>query len=272
MCQFVGGITTPKGTRVILQTMHALSVGAMFKNESHSIEEWIKHYLHHGVEHFYLINDNSTDDSVAILQPYIDKGLITLFQVKEPYYLGRQSALYNRHILPLLKESKWLLMIDIDEYVWSPMDVNLVAVLKQFEAYGQIQIPERVYGSNGHVIQPKYLVPSFTRREKIDPTASKRLKYFVNSSYEFTALNVHHANFTVKEHMTNPDKFIKVYPRTFRLNHYNCQSLEFWKQVKCTRGDADNYLVRTVADFASYDKNEEEELDLLNQNRSLYAT
>jgi glycosyltransferase involved in cell wall biosynthesis len=102
-----------------------LSVGAIFKNESHSIKEWIMHYLHHGVEHFYLINDNSTDNFMEILQEYIDKDIVTLFNVDEPYYLGRQRNLYNRHILPLLKESKWLLMVDLDEYVWSKLDINL---------------------------------------------------------------------------------------------------------------------------------------------------
>ena len=73
-----------------------LSVGAMFKNESHSIDEWIRHYLHHGVDHFYLINDSSTDNSKEVIQPYIDKGKVTLFEPDEPYYLGRQRNMYNR--------------------------------------------------------------------------------------------------------------------------------------------------------------------------------
>ena len=42
--------------------MYKLSVGSIFKNESQGIKEWIEHYLNHGVEHFYLINDNSNDN------------------------------------------------------------------------------------------------------------------------------------------------------------------------------------------------------------------
>ena len=58
---------------------HKLSVGAVFRNESHSIVEWIQHYLANGADHFYLINDDSTDNSVEIIQPYVDSGVVTLF-------------------------------------------------------------------------------------------------------------------------------------------------------------------------------------------------
>ena len=109
---------------------YKLSIGSMFKNESHSIREWIRHYLLHGVEHFYLINDNSTDNFMEQIKEYVDLNIITLFNVDEPYYLGRQRNLYNKHILPIAKETQWLLMVDLDEYVWSKLDVNLVNVLK----------------------------------------------------------------------------------------------------------------------------------------------
>ena len=51
--------------------IYKLSVGALFKNESHSIKEWIKHYLYHGVEHFYLIDDGSTDNYLEEIQEFI---------------------------------------------------------------------------------------------------------------------------------------------------------------------------------------------------------
>jgi len=39
-----------------------LGIGAVFKNESHIMIEWIEHYLSHGVDTIYLINDESTDN------------------------------------------------------------------------------------------------------------------------------------------------------------------------------------------------------------------
>jgi hypothetical protein len=248
-----------------------LSVGAMFKNESHSIKEWITHYLHHGVEHFYLINDNSNDNSVDIIQEYVDTGLITLFNVVEPYYFGRQKDIYNKYILPVIKESNWLLMVDLDEYVWSQRDLNLQNVLKEFENCGQVQIHEHIFGSNGHIQQPKNIVSSFTKRQQHDPMVDKgRLKYVVNNSYDFSSLNIHHANFRNIEYDTDESKFILAFPYYFVVNHYSCQSREFWDNVKCTRGDADSYAVRRPKDFNFFDVNDIDDLELYHQNLVLY--
>ena len=249
---------------------YKLSIGAIFKNESHSIREWIRHYVLHGVEHFYLINDNSTDNFMEQIKEYVDLNIITLFNVDEPYYLGRQRNLYNRHILPISKETHWMLMVDLDEYVWSKLDVNLVNVLKSCEDLAQIQICETAFGSNGYIAQPEFIVKSFTKR-KID-NKSGILKYFINNVYDFASLNIHHADFVNKE-LLHDSTFIRLIDSDyFRMNHYRCQSQEFWYNIKCTRGDADNYGVRTYEDFIYYDVNEIEELELYNQNKILYET
>ena len=256
-----------------MEQKYYLSVGAMFKNESHSIKEWIRHYLHHGVEHFYLINDNSTDNFMEIIQEYIDNNIVTLFNDNEPYYLGRQRNLYNRHILPRIKETKWLLVVDIDEYVWSKQDIDLTNILKASEHLSQIQIQETLFGSNGHVVQPTFIVKSFTRRKNILNTDSVKVKYIVNTSYEFTSLNVHHATYLNENDKISPDgkcTFINVYREYFSFNHYNCQSLEYWNNIKCPRGDSDHYLSRTQEDFHAYDVNDVEDLELYNQNLVLY--
>jgi hypothetical protein len=249
----------------INENKYYFSVGAILKNESNSINEWIKHYLHHGVEHFYLINDNSDDNFLDSIKEYIDSDLITLFNVNEPYYLGRQRNLYNRYILPHIKETKWLLMVDLDEYVWSKMDINMTNVLKNLEGFAQLQIQEHLFGSNSHIKQPNSIVKSFTKRG-VD--ALMKLKYFVNSSYEFSSLNIHHADFLNKEYITDSKKFLIINTEYFINNHYCCQSKEFWENVKCTRGDSDSYKIRKNVDFDYFDVNEVEDFDLYNQNQN----
>ena len=249
--------------------MYSLSVGAIFRNESDSIVEWIKHYLHHGVEHFYLINDNSDDDTVSKIKDYVDNGIITLYNVKVEYYLGRQRDLYNHCILPHLqrKETKWLLMIDLDEYAWSSMGINMANILDAgCKGYGQVQMTQYTYGSNGHITQPPSIVQSFTKRAN---ESTMCFKYFVNSDYEFTSLNIHHADFADSKYITDRSAFMIVDKNWFVYNHYSCQSLEFWKTVKCTRGDGDAYLQRTMEDFHRLDINEVEDLYLMYQNKDI---
>lgn len=237
--------------------MYSLAVGCLFKNETNSMKEWLEHYLKRGVEHFYMINDKSTDDYLSILQPYIDKNIVSLFEADCRYYLGRQRDLYNTYILPRLKETKWLLMVDLDEYCWSPQCINLNDLLKQCGHLAQIQFGQALYGSSGHITQPESIVKYFTMRKK---EYCKCYKYFVNSSYEFTSLNVHHADFKNIEDKLH--KFIILDENYFINNHYNCQSLEFWQTIKCTRGDSDHYRIRTMEDFKAVDINEIEDIRL----------
>ena len=243
--------------------MHFLSVGAVFRNESDGIVEWIKHYLHHGVDHFYLINDNSDDDTVSKIQEYIDKGIVTLYHAKENYYLGRQRNVYNRFFLQHMqqKDTQWLLIVDLDEYVWSPRAVHLGSILRlECSELGQIQIQQYLYGSNGHVKQPESIVKHFTKRSH---APLRCLKYFINSNFEFTSINIHHADFAVEANKTNASVFIIINMDFFLFNHYSCQSVEFWQNIKCTRGDGDAYIQRDMTRFHEIDVNDVEDTRLL---------
>jgi len=245
--------------------MYLLSVGCLFRNESHSIVEWLEHYIFHGVEHFYLINDASDDGFQRLLVPYMKRGLITLFNAKWDRYVGRQRDMYNHYILPRLSQTKWLLMVDMDEYMWSPRSLNLNDILATCDKIGQIQVEHTLFGSAGYVDQPKFIVESFCRRSTgIITKVPGNRKYFINTSFKFNSLNVHHATFVDKADEKN--NFLLLDETYFRMNHYSCQSLEFWETVKCTRGDGDNWRRRTLDDFANLDINDVEDNELLQQN------
>jgi len=243
--------------------MYTLSIGAIFKNEQHAIKEWIEHYLLHGVQHFYLIDDQSTDNSIALLKEYCTKGIVTLYKATWKRYLGRQRDMYNHYILPHVtnKETQWLYIVDLDEFLWSPRSILLTDVLAPLKHLAQIQFYQHVFGSNGHIKQPESIVKGFTKRwDELIQT----LKYMVNSDFEFTSLNVHHATHKSEDDRLN--RFIRLNQSYFVLNHYMIQSREFWEKTKCTRGDGDEYRVRKMEEFDGFDRNEVEDLRLLHQN------
>ena len=76
--------------------MYYFTIGAIFKNESHILKEWIDHYFFHGVDHIYLINDNSNDNYLTILEQYIKDNKVTLYNTSNEFQgLNRQSQYYN---------------------------------------------------------------------------------------------------------------------------------------------------------------------------------
>ena len=238
-----------------------LSVGCQFKNEEDSIVEWIEHYLRVGVQHFFLINDDSNDKSVELLAPYIESGTLTLYNSTWWRYLGRQKDLYNHFIFPELHRTQWLIIVDMDEYLWSRECLDLKDMFGQCMNYGQIQFNHTVFGSNGHTVQPDSIIHGFTRRSAEAPTTSiKNLKYAINTNFDFTSLNVHHATF--KDIHNEKYDFRIIDAPYFILNHYCCQSRDFWNNIKCTRGDSDHYRARLHEHFDEFDLNDVEDIEL----------
>ena len=47
-----------------------LVVVGIFKNEADILPEWLEHHLWQGVEHFFLIDNNSTDDWQSAVAPF----------------------------------------------------------------------------------------------------------------------------------------------------------------------------------------------------------
>jgi hypothetical protein len=247
--------------------MYKFVVCALFKNEAHALKEWLAHYAARGADHFFLINDKSTDNFLPILEPFIKTGQVTLYNADFPNYLGRQRDMYNRYFLPELLRCEWMLIVDLDEFMWSPRSTNFVELLKMFQHIAQFQVNHTLFGSNGHDKQPESIVASFNKRAASQEKHGVNLKYFIQGKYKFTSLNVHHASFA------NPDEEKTLFKQFgadwWQNNHYCCQSREFWNTIKCTRGDSDNYRIRKEAHFTEVDFNDVEDNGLKNQNKSL---
>jgi hypothetical protein len=248
--------------------MYKLSVCALFKNESHCIKEWVEHYLFHGVDHFYLLDDGSCDDYYSIIKKYIVNGTITLIPVFCERYLHRQRDIYNKYMLPLLNETEWLLIVDLDEFMWSPVNIDLKFILQMCPHYAVIQVAQTLFGSNGYIEQPSSLVKFFTKR-RISQFGTERTygyKYFLNSRYPFKELNVHYA---IPENTEDEKtRWFILDDKYFILNHYCCQSKEYFMK-KTLRTDVNEFKKLTMNDFPEFDINEVEDLRLYEQNKEI---
>lgn len=126
---------------------YKVSVCAIFKNEASYLNEWIEFNHIIGVEHFYLYNNNSEDDYLQILKPYIDSGLVTLMQWPKNQ---AQMECYCDCIQKYRQETAWMGFIDIDEFI-VPIDKNCIYdILKPFEnKRGAVKIYWKMFGTSG---------------------------------------------------------------------------------------------------------------------------
>jgi hypothetical protein len=160
-----------------------LCVVAIFKNESHIMEEWIRHYLQEGVDHFFLIDNGSTDGSYPVLNQLTER--VTVFRDPQK---NSQIILYNRHCLQPAKGFEWALVCDLDEFVYAKNGFKTIAeYLHQVPSETvQVTVPWKMFGSSGlnstdlpsTENQPPLVVPYFTRRADYDkpPAFPKNLE------------------------------------------------------------------------------------------------
>jgi len=234
-------------------------VGAVFKNENHILKEWIEHYYLHGAEHIYLINDESSDDFMKTLLPYIKQGYVTLFhnKLKIDTY-PRQTVVYHEYFRPVLSTSKWWTILDLDEFLYHPDHIDIKKGLDKYNDDSQLFIKWTMFGSNGHIEQPKLVVPSFTKRWN---ELSQTGKTIFQSVY-LQEFGVHYHELS--------KSFIFI--DDFVINHYAIQSWKFFERTKMTRGDVNNYApgIRDRKYFDDYDKNDQDDIQLSKQNQGHY--
>lgn len=226
--------------------MYYLVIGAIFKNEAHILDEWLNHYIEHGVEHFYLINDNSTDNFLEIIQKY--KSYITLFNnPSNNKEIRMQQKLYNL-FFPKQNTTEWFAILDLDEFLYSPIEIDLKKILKKYESFDSIKVYWANFGSNHLLKQPKFVIPNFIKRGEYNS-----IKNGPNGRYNsFKSISKQNSiiNFDIHQHSLIKNALIKEIPLNdssdLIINHYSIQSLEFWEKIKMTRGSADLFYEKKI--------------------------
>ena len=250
-------------------------IGAIFKNESHILNEWVQHYLSRGVDHIYLINDNSTDNFIDTLKPYIVNEKVTLYNNDIQKCLGVQSKMYNKYLSKHLSDCKWFGIFDLDEFLYSPYTKDIKAILQEQENIEQLQINWVHFGSSGHIEQPENVIQSFIYRGEYNSINNgpngryNSYKCIVNTNVKNIVFDVHSHRTNIKGLKTKNISFNMN--DTLLINHYATQSLNFWKNIKMTRGDVNMWYDKMQWDrnlqlFNEMDNNEIKDERLKNQN------
>lgn len=246
--------------------MNSLGLLAIARNEGHVLREFFDHYIWQGVDHFYIVDNNSTDNSAEIYKEY--SSVLTLLE--EPLVVNVNSLTEGNvqlhSYVRMLKEvtTDWIYLCDLDEFAYARRGFGTI---KEFlnehgHAFDQYLMRFKTFNSNGHIQQPESIVHGFTKRHTFPVTRNPMIlpnKAIIRTnkmrSPGITHSRLIHPSTTVDSTLTywvrdrelvpNDISFYirniteELYENSYIIsNHYTVQSKEFYFNNKALRGRA----------------------------------
>lgn len=170
-----------------------LAICAIVKNEAPYIKEWIDYHLMLGVQKFYIYNNESTDNLLSVLAPYIYRGIVEYHEI-EGY--GRQIDAYKDCINNHKQDVFWLALIDIDEFIVPITKTNLVDFLDDYKEFPALGINWVMFDYNKHISKPKGSV----------------IENYTRCHYDYNKFENHHIKSIIR-----PEKVIDIYCPHFAI-------------------------------------------------------
>ena len=216
-----------------------LSLLCIIKDERY-LEEFIIYNHILGVEHFYIYDNESKEPILSRLSHPFFKKMCTII-----YFPGKAQQInaYHHCLKRVRNVTKWLIIIDGDEFILPKKHNSLRDFLDQYEEYAAIGINWMMFGSSFHnKIQPGFLINNYTYCEGIQ---NQHIKTICKPNQVLKFLDPHHVK------LKNPKKYVDPYKRIIsgpfnneptldiiQINHYWGKSAEEHYE-KQNRGRAD---------------------------------
>jgi hypothetical protein len=227
-----------------------LSLCCIIKNERY-LEEFIIYYRLLGVEHFYIYDNDSTIPIIDRLNNFFYKNICTI--IKFPGKIQQLNA-YNDFIKYYSSQTKWVIIVDGDEYIL-PKYKNYFSLrnfLKEYDEYHAIGINWMMFGTSFHdKIQPGFIVDNYRYCEGIQ---NPHIKTICKPEFVTNIESPHYVN------LIDPSKYIDPYKNIIsgsfnnnntidiiQINHYWGKSLEEHYE-KRDRGRATTDKLRVICE------------------------
>lgn len=147
---------------------YELSIVATAKDEGKYIREWVAYYkaICEDKLHIYLYDNDSTDNMKEQVQDYIDEGLISYIPFPGK---NKQFVIYNDAVKRVKEETRYMAVVDIDEFIVPTKEENLtdflVRTIESKPNAAGVAINWMLYGSSGiKKMQPGLVIETFLKR------------------------------------------------------------------------------------------------------------
>jgi len=226
--------------------MQYLCLATTIKDDEYYIKEWLTFYDIVGVERFYIVLHNTTDNTLQRINELPFRNRITIHEVQTSDSWNHQIGIYNWLLSCYKKNTKWMLFVDGDEFLFGTEKNDLKTLLEPYEAYPGVLVPRLDFGPSGFDVRPEMpSVKHYRMRmpEKNIVYSSDIVKTIVQPDLTHYAISSH--LFWSEQEVVN-ERFEKYliphgYKKfhiddynpsfdTFRVNHYYTRSFEDWQQ------------------------------------------
>ena len=237
-----------------------LSVCAIYRDEAPYLAEWIEFHRLVGVERFFLYNNLSEDNHTEVLAPYVDEGIVVLYNF--PAFPGQVFA-YIDCLRWHREDSRWIAFIDLDEFLFSPTGRKVSTVLGEYERWPAVAVNWAVFGTGGHRTRPEGLVIE-NYLHRLDIPANRHIKSIVDPVRVSRPVDPHYFRYPYLGAVDENHNPVEERPATrsvsfkrLRINHYHSKSEEEF-QAKYQRARAGG-VPRTLGNIGlmrEYEKRE----------------
>ena len=246
--------------------MYNLAVVAIMKCEAPYLQEWLDYHLKAGVDHFFIYDNDSTDNQEQIAAPYVRAGLVDYFHV---HGRGIQIPVYNDALARHRDQCRLIAFIDADEFIFTKTGKNIVEtvddILNASPSAAALAIHWQHFGSNGHdkADYSRGVLERFTRRAPCDWVFNSVVKPIFKPQFALPFRNIHCVNFSDGSYTVNETgkrvagtHIMSIHTDKIVLNHYHCKSREEYSLRKI-RGAVrvKTYNKYTEDTFNKYDQN-----------------
>lgn len=244
-----------------------LSIAAIAKNESNYLREWVAYYrvICDDKVHFYIYDNDSTDNMRETISDYIEEGFITYTPI---HGTKMQQVAYNDIIKKYKDESRFIAFLDIDEFIVLKNQSNLTEYVKEkinkYKNTVGIGINWNIFGSSGYKEKREGLVTeTFLRHGSKEHWGNTHVKTICNPRFVKDYISPHYPEYKLGCWNIAPNGERQnlwwnkeVDWNEIAINHYFCKSEEEYF-IKRNRGLA--YLKNAKYDdkrFIQYDLND----------------
>lgn len=244
---------------------YKLAIVLIAKDEGDYLEEWLAFHKVMGIDHVFLYDNDSIDQTREVVQPYIDCGFVTYNLIPGE---RRQYDAYNHALKEYGHLCKYMAVIDADEFLLpknSSYQVSDVVdhAFAQDHNIGAIGINWRIYGSSGHMKkEPGLVIERFLYRAATECVTNLHIKSIVKPSCVRLFDHPHYARFHKGYYTAGlHGELIGAWYHPvsdndeLRINHYITKSKEE-SDKRTARKCADDGRYKPSDQFERFDKND----------------